>query len=125
MGRPTEQAKRAIEALKAAGYARKEFTVNTDIKRVKGHDGKYYSEYGNAIITVWANLERQYDLIGNVLEQGLSATVYILQDGTLGHPHYHEDLHPWQLTLVDLRLDDITFERLDSMNDIPHWREML
>lgn len=62
------QTKRMIEALKAAGYQRKEFRVRTPYD----HD---LGGYGATEIIVWASKERQMALLDAVLANGINATI--------------------------------------------------
>lgn len=123
MGRPTEQAKRAIAAMKLAGFARNEFSVSTEVK-TRTRKGKRYSEYGDALVFVRADKTKQLELVDAVVAAGLSADIYILKDGKLGWPHFYEELKA-QIYLRDFRIEESNIRILDSLNDLPHWREML
>lgn len=68
-GRPTEQAKRAIDGLKAAGLRRREFRVRTERHKV----GRYV-EYGDARIGVYCFGERAAEVTPALLAQGFGVT---------------------------------------------------
>lgn len=85
----TVQAKRAISALLAAGYKRNEFQVHTKIRRV-GFRGY---EYGNAEIVVWADREKQLELVPKVVEQGIRVSIPKIK-GKILLPHYYTDGKP-------------------------------
>ncbi len=85
----TNQAKRLKKALKNAGL--KDVRVRTEIKRVKGWDGKYHSEYGDARATVYDSLEDMIKAIPAVLASGdVDVTRFIKEDGTESYPHFSE-----------------------------------
>jgi hypothetical protein len=74
-GRPTTQAKTAIDALLAAGLARREFKVTTQ-KLWRKHNGRRFYEYGDAEIFLRLSLERELELTPALLAQGLHVKHY-------------------------------------------------
>lgn len=101
----TNQAKRAIGCMRAAGYRRGEFRVQTE-RKVTRRDYRRCVEYGDAKIFVdGATRERQMKLVDAVLDAGVNVTVTIMPDGRWGYPTY--ELAPagylGRLGVIDLR----------------------
>ena len=96
-GKPTYQAQRAIDALKAAGYARSEFSVRT--KWEHSMQG-----YGHAQIHVKASAERQKELAIEVAKQGVQV-VFLMKDGKLTWPLYYEHKSPGIIVVDVDRVD--------------------
>jgi hypothetical protein len=82
----TNQAKRAIAKMKAAGWKRSEFKVRTDT-RVYQKNGRRIREYGDALIMLRASKSEQYRKIGAMLAEGLDVMVISNKDGGLGYIH--------------------------------------
>ena len=80
------QTRDAINSLKAAGFKRNEFRVRTERRRFI-HLAQEVVEYGDAIITIWANRERQLSLVDAMIENGLDVILYRKPDGTLSYPY--------------------------------------
>jgi len=89
----TIQARRAIEKMKKAGFARSDFRVRTNTKVFQRTDmlqgTRTYREYGDAIITCLASKEESTSKIEAALDAGLDVTVYYI-NGQPGHPHFSE-----------------------------------
>jgi hypothetical protein len=76
-GKPTIQAKRAIDALLAAGFRRGEFKVTTEKRYYKELDGRRAYEWGSARISLRATLEREIELTPAMLAQDLHVSHYL------------------------------------------------
>jgi len=64
------QTRDAVNALKAAGFARKEFRVRTPYdNRIGG--------WGDTQIVIWASTERQLELVAEMLAAGLDVELLI------------------------------------------------
>ena len=73
----TNQAKWAIEKMKAAGWARNEYSVRTEISRPTASNGTRYTEYGEANIHMKAPKARQVEMLGAMIKAGLKVTLII------------------------------------------------
>lgn len=72
-GKPTIQAKTAIDGLKAAGFLRNEFSVTT--KQLWRDGGKFY-EYGDAQISMRCHTSKIVEFTPNLLAQGFHVEYY-------------------------------------------------
>lgn len=89
----TQQAKRAIAKMKAAGWQRSEFSVRTDTHRYR-RNGREIREYGRALIHVKADKETLYMRIAGMLQAGLDIIVLVFESGTPSYPIVQDNYHP-------------------------------
>jgi hypothetical protein len=75
-GKPTTQAKDAIDSLLRAGLKRNEFKVTTEKRYYKELDGRRCYEWGNARISLRCSLARAIELTPAMLAQGLHVKHY-------------------------------------------------
>lgn len=93
------QAARAISKMLAAGFARKDFRVRTQVKRARDPKapGGYHREYGAARITIWDS-KKALPLVVAMIENGLNVTVIEDPNPDAGHPTVMvDDYHPFLL----------------------------
>ncbi|KKN29319.1 hypothetical protein LCGC14_0845290 [marine sediment metagenome] len=95
MARQTEQVKRAIKALKNAGYARKEFSVQVEriYQGLHPETKKAMYAYGNAEVYIRASIKRQLELAQAVADNGISVTIPVY-DGRNLFPLYNTGYRP-------------------------------
>lgn len=110
MGKPTAQAQTVIDKLLASGLARSEFSVRTDRIYVGTHPdtGKQCYEYGDVLIILKCNSERQNEMAKSIALQGLRVEFYKYESGRLSpyiHVCYGWDFKPG-LYLVDASRQD-------------------
>ena len=79
------QAKRAIAKMKKAGFKRSDFRVRTQT-RSKTHEGREYTEYGEALITCLAPKEEALAKVHAAIKAGLDVTFYSRD----GYPYFSE-----------------------------------
>jgi hypothetical protein len=111
MGFVTNQVKRVVDALKAAGFKRSEFRVNVNRHMVKGWNGHRYAEYGDACIVVLADAETQFAHLPAVLEQsGIDVSIWRTGTGW-SYPHYAQSSssRKGQLIITDMSQTEITY----------------
>lgn len=75
-GKPTTQAKSAIDALLRAGLKRNEFKVTTEKHYHRNTDGSRFYEWGDARISLRCSLARAIELTPAMLAQDLHVSHY-------------------------------------------------
>lgn len=87
----TPQVQRAVERLRAAGFARREFSVR--VERIRRRvDGRVFYEFGDAKISMRCQHAKVIEQTPQLLAQNFGVTHYVDEAGAVRAAYVHDEM---------------------------------